>query len=333
MPEEILNIAGEEPVAATATQTQHDNTIHAQVGDVSDIVGPGASAEEFLDRYLQAPTELLIPWEDCHLPSGGIYYDWPDGICQVKAMGQTAEKILATQRLAASGQSIDYLFRECCRFPQGFDPSELLLGDRIFLLYYLRGITHGNLYEFAVICPNPECETTNTHTYDLNDLASTIVRADAGLGTEPFRVSLPYASEAAKRDMWVELRFLRAYDANEIIARRKTKKKVFARPGGVRNKTQGVDPREQQRQNLVLDTAIEDNLEKMIVSVLGVTDRLKIRQFVQKLHARDTATIREWIREHTPGIDNTVEVVCPDCGNDFTIELPITESFFRPAKR
>lgn len=347
--EEELNIAGSDPVKKPLDEPKEHkepkNRMEAHHSDFSSLVGPGASNEEFLDALLQVPSEKLIPWEECTLPSMGIYYDWPDGTCHVKPMGQTAEKILATQRLAASGQSIDYLFRECCRFPNNFDPSELLLGDRIFLLYFLRGITHGNMYEFAVTCPNPDCEAVNTHAYDLNDLASTVKQANSSLGLEPFKIILPYLTEATGRDVWVSVRFLRAYDANDITARRRAKKKTLARPGGIISKAKqraeeaadlrrsAVDPRNQQKQNVMLDSTLDDNLEKIIVNIMGVDDRLKIRNFVQKLHAQDTATIREWLRQYTPGIDNTVTIICPDCSNKFTVELPITENFFRPSQK
>lgn len=351
--EEELNISGSDPTPPPKKKEGGEkseepvNKIEAHHADLHDLVGPGASNEEFLDALLSTPTEQLIPWEECQLPSRGLFYGWQDGTCYVKPMGQTAEKILATQRLASSGQSIDYLFRECCKFPNNFDPNELLLGDRIFLLYFLRGITHGNMYEFAVTCPNNDCEAVNTHTYDLNDLAATIRSADPSLGGEPFRINLPYLSQTTGRDVWVSVRFLRAYDANDMIARRRTRKKTLARPGGVRSKVaarqraeeanelrrNAVDPRQQQRQNVMLDSALDDNMEKVIVDIMGVNDPLKIRTFVQKLHAQDTATIREWLRNHTPGIDNTVEIACPDCANEFTVELPITEGFFRPSKQ
>lgn len=313
------------------------NHMEQHVADLHGVAAPGDNVDEFLDKLLQTPTDQLIPWEDCYLPSRGLYYDgdWDNGLVKVKAMGQTAEKILATQRLAKSGQSIDYLFRECCQFPDGFDPINLLLGDRVFLLYFLRGITHGNIYEFAFTCPNEECQSVSTHAYDLNELADTITWADPALGNEPFRVELPYLSKATGRDVWVGVRYLRAYDANDLLAKRKAKEKMKVKPGNtVRTRNQGVAnfSRNQQASNQ-LDDALSDNLEKVIVSVMGSQDPFKIRQFVSQMHAQDTATVREWLRERTPGIDNTVIVGCPDCNADHTVELPITEAFFRPSKR
>ena len=316
------------------------NHMEQHVADLRGMVSPGDNADEFLDKILQTPPDQLIPWENCYLPSRGLYYDgdWDNGLVKVRAMGTTAEKILATQRLAKSGQSIDMLFTECCQFPDGFDPINLLLGDRVFLLYFIRGITHGNIYEFAFTCPNEECQKVSTHAYDLNELADTITWADQSLGNEPFRVNLPYLSKATGRDVWVGVRYLRAYDANDILARRKVKDKAKVRPGNsVRTRTRAgqraANLARSQVQSGELDEALTDNLEKVIVSVMGSDDPFKIRQFVSQMHAQDTATVREWLRERTPGIDNTVIVGCPECNADHTVELPITEAFFRPSKR
>jgi hypothetical protein len=315
----------------------HKNHIGSHVADLHNIVSPGDDSDQVLDKILQTPPEQLIPWEDCYLPSRGLYYDgdWDNGLVKVRPMGQVAEKILATERLAKSGQSIDYLFRECCQFPDGFDPVNLLLGDRVFLLYFLRGITHGNMYEFAFTCPNEECQTVSTHSYDLNELANTITWADPSLGNEPFRVDLPYLSSATGRSVWVGVRYLRAYDANDILAKRKFKDKARVKPGNtVRTRGRNVaNFNKNSQQNDQLNEALTDNLEKVIVSVMGSNDPFKIREFISRMHAKDTATVREWLRERTPGIDNTVIVGCPNCNAEFTVELPITEAFFRPSKQ
>jgi hypothetical protein len=338
--EESLSIDSNEPVGNVTSERSDDirNKIEKHVANLAGVSGPGDNTDEFLDKLLQIPHDQLIPWEDCYLPSKGLYYDgaWEGGIVKVRAMGQTAEKILATQRLAQSGQSIDYLFRECCRFPDGFDPVNLLLGDRVFLLYFIRGITHGNIYEFAFTCPNQECQSVSTHVYDLNELAGTVTWASEALGPEPFRINLPYLSEATKRDLWVSVRFLRTYDANDILARRRAKDKTRVRPGNsvrTRGRQRPMDIAQQRQQMQQLDDTISENLEKVIVDVMGSTDQLKIRQFVAQMHAQDTATVREWLRENTPGIDNSVIVGCPDCNTEHTVELPITEAFFRPSKR
>lgn len=306
------------------------NEIKANVADLTAAT-ESTSPEEFLRKLLSTPDDQLIPWEECVLPSRGMYYGWPDGTVYVKAMGQVAEKVLATQRLAQTGQSIDYLFKECVRFPAGFQPEDMLIGDRVFLLYFLRGITHGNLYEFALTCTNEDCSKTSTHTYDLNELASTIEWAKSDLGTEPFKVHLPYLSAATSKDVYVSVRFLRGSDANDILNRRKTRKKMFARPGGI--KTRGRNPFERRDTDIQsIDDSLSENLEKLMVNVMGIADPIMIRQFISKMHATDTATVREWLKDNTPGIDTTITINCPECSSEFTVELPITEGFFRPSK-
>lgn len=285
------------------------------------------TAADAFREYLAAPIESVIPWELTELPSKGMYYDWADGEIKVRAMSQKAEQVLATQRLAQTGQSIDYLFNECVQLPNNMDPSELLVGDRMYILYYIRGITHGNMYEFGVTCPNDDCGRVSQHTYDLNDLASTIKWADPSIGKEPFDIHLPRMSESVGLDSYAQIRFLRGYDTNEILAKKRAKRKMTE---GSRSRVYNTNYQKKTIDSI--DTSLSDNLAKLIVSVNGVNDQFAIGQFVNKMHAADIAEIREFLKQYTPGIDNTVTISCPECENDFNIQLPISDSFFRPVK-
>ena len=281
--------------------------------------------QDLLDMVLQMPVDTVLPWEEIVLPSQGLYYDGavPDGRVKVRPMGIEAEKVLATQRLAQSGKSIDWLFRKCVQFPdQKFDPVNLLVGDRVFLLYYLRGITHGNEYEFVVKCSNEECGRAGTHIYDLNLLRSTLISPDKALGVEPFKIVLPHLSKITDNEFWVKVKLMRGYDLMSILNQRKTDKKIMSmnRPMNAQNPES-------------IDNTLEDNLNLLIVEAMGSADRGKIHSLVSKMHSVDTATIREFLRKNSPGIDATVTVNCNDCGNEMKMELPITESFFRPTVR
>lgn len=291
------------------------------------LIVPDSDAE-VLDFILAKDEDELLPWEDVQLPSEGLYYDGkiPDGYISVRPMGIAAEKILATARLAQSGKSLDWLFRKCVRFSNEFDPLDLLAGDRIFLLYYLRGITHGNMYEFAATCPNVDCGVTNTHPYDLNDLIRTKIKPNRDIGEEPFKVILPHLSEVAGREVWVKIRLLRGYDLQDLIGGRTMRKKV---QGGARTRL----PREKvhTQPNESIDETLSKNLSMVITEAMGVQARQKIDALVNRMHSKDTATIREFLRENSPGIDTSIYVTCPDCGFEASMDLPITEGFFRPA--
>jgi hypothetical protein len=315
--------------------------------DLASIITPKMTNAEIVDAVLSAPAEKLIPWEDVELPSRGTYYNWTSGVISVRAWGIQVDKILATQRMTQSGQAIDYVLRECCKFPTGFDPTDLLVGDQIFLLYYLRGITHGHVYEFAA--RSPDTNKMNTYVFDMNELAQTITYADKSLGEEPFDVHLPVLSERLDRDFYVGVRFLRVRDTHQIarnqravqrhtgsqVARVKQKQQTKS----VAQKRREALGRQQQgagqasaatQQPIPVDDTLTRNLESLITHVMGVPDRLKIRQLVANLHASDSAVIRTWLADHSPGIDTSVELTDPETSEVFTVPLPITETFFRP---
>ena len=347
-PEEVP-LSGGTPKKPEKTQKPENDATDFEQSNVSEALAESIRGvtddAQIVDKIIQAPTEHILPWEDVELPSKGLYYDWPNGVIQVHPWGASVDKILATSRLAQTGQSINYLINSCCRFPGGFNPEDLLVGDQVFLLYYLRGITYGNIYEFIITCPNPQCQATSTHTADLNELAQTITWADESLGGEPFKVSLPFLSKTAGRDINVGIRFLRVRDSQIIARNRRTlsravggssRAKIVQRQRRKKEWVPGDPVGGQQEheetfsQDIPLDDTLTKNIEMVIVDVMGVQDRFKVRQFVEKLHSSDLATVREWLTDNTPGIMTQVEIGCPECGNEFRVMLPITEGFFRP---
>jgi hypothetical protein len=216
---------------------------------------------------------------------------------------------------------MDYIFKHCVRFPDPeFDPGELLAGDRVFLLYYLRGITHGNHYEFVTKCSNEECGGTFTDQYDLNDLAETI-KIPKIFEEEPFRVSLPFLSEKTGTDFYVGVKLLRGKDSQAAMNKQRAEK---------RSEVSSKNVKSRQARVITIDQAVEENLNLVIVSVMGDRDPLKLKQLISKMHAADTATVRQFLLDNSPGISTRVKITCPDCDNEMVTELPITESFFRP---
>lgn len=280
-------------------------------------IKPTTSAAELVDLIISKSTDELLPYEPCFLPSKGLYYEGkiPEGRIEVRPMSLVTEKILATARLAQSGESINQLYKKCVKFPDSsFDSQQLLVGDRTFLLFYLRGITHGNLYEFAVTCTNDSCKRISTHAYDLNDI--TIKHPDHQ--TEPVKVKLPYFSQLTSREIYVDVRFMRGADLQAMLKRRRNIERAI---NTIRND-----------QNSMIDSLIEDNINMVVMSVNGVVDRHKIEQFVAKLHATDTAAIRNFIDNESPGPQTNIQIRCPHCDEEMKIDLPITDTFFRPKK-
>ena len=299
-------------------------------------IKPGMTPEQMLDAVLSK--DEIIPWETCVLPSLGIYYKdkdgkslVPDGVVQIRAMGIYADKILATARFAKSGTSLDWLFRKCVKISGDLDPLDLLVGDRVFLLYYLRGITYGNDYDFFVTCSDPDCAKRSEQHYDLNDLVKTVIRPNSDIGDEPFKMILPYLSEYTGSEFWIKVRLVRGRDTQSMVMRRNVSN--LMRPRSARAKSEPEAQLSVSGVNESIDDTVSQNLNLVITEVMGSKDRGKIEKLVEKMHSRDTAEIREFLRKNSPGIDTQVVVTCKHCDAEMTLDLPITESFFRPAER
>ena len=293
-----------------------------------------SSPASLLDKVLSSDEGQLHPWADAVFPSKGAYYDdlIPGGVIRIKPMGLYADKVLSTQRLVRTGEALDHIFKKYVELPNDFNHLDLLTDDRVFLLYYLRGITHGNEYEFVVTCPH--CGGTAEQEYDFNDLWQTATGPNPELGPEPFKIVLPYLTETLGEDFWIKIRFLRGRDSMAMLG---ASNKNSGMPGRARNrKKKGRQEAFDEIKEFgnTLDETLEKNIDRIIVEVMGETSRSKIKQLVERLHSTDVATIMDFLRENSPGIDTMIEADCNNsmCGLTMTVPLPITESFFRPKR-
>lgn len=284
--------------------------------------------KDLLDFVIQQSPDQFLPWEKIILPSMGLYYDGkiPNGEVEVRPMGLTADKILATARLAQSGQSIDYMFKNCVKFSTSdFDPQDLIQNDRMFLLWYLRGITHGNTYEFMVTCSNDDCKAVSNHEYDLNNLSATIKMPI--YQSEPIKVVLPDITKRIGREFYAEVRYPRGRDTLVMQRNQEAKRRIV---GGVARNAKAGGSIQSVTQDTSLDTTVDEYLNMLIVKINGVSDRSKINAVIKMFTSGETALIRSVINDSQPGVDTTILIDCPTCHNEMKIQLPITESFFRP---
>lgn len=287
------------------------------------------TADKLFEEILK--TDDALPWCDAYLPSRGLFYGpdspipttpVPDGLVRVRPMGLDVEKLVATPRY--QGKFVDLMIDKCVKFPGDFNQLDLLVGDRLFLLFFIRGITYGNQYQFALKCPG--CNKTGIHDYDLNELAKTIKAADPSIVREPFKIILPYLSEKYGKEVWVKARFMRGRDNNAMQQRTAFRKKVMTiKPKLASDKT--VD----DEQVDMSDESIVEKFCLLITDILGITDPYKIKQFIEtKIHSRDAAVINIHLEEKCPSINAEIRVTCGHCGQEVDTTLPITAKFFRP---
>lgn len=257
------------------------------------------------------------------LPSLGKAYGdlLPDGEIEIFAMKTTEEKLFTGLTKAQDFENvIDTLIARCTSLPKELKPADLLTGDRVFLMMFMRAVSYGNYYGFQARCGMDSCHHKWDQTIDLTrDLE--IKELDACEPFEdPFEIELPDSNDRVK------LRLFRGRDERRVL-------------DYVDRQSRKVDIRKQG------DPAY---LYRLALHVVGVVSEDPKRTFggegtdpgetladalvwVEKLVAPDSSAIREELEARTPGIVLSVEYDCPRCGENQTMPLPVSASFFRTA--
>jgi hypothetical protein len=76
---------------------------------------------------------------------------------------------------------------------------------------------------------------------------------------------------------------------------------------------------------------ITTRLKKLIVSIDGKTDRAFINKFVDnELLSKDSMALRAYARSVSPELDMSFNFVCPSCGSQERMDVPMTVQFFWP---
>ena len=70
-------------------------------------------------------------------------------------------------------------------------------------------------------------------------------------------------------------------------------------------------------------------LEKMLVEVDGVRDRMTIAQFIQTMPIKDSQDIRKVVKNNTPALDLNVNQKTPS-GEEMKVSISLGVEFFRP---
>jgi len=80
---------------------------------------------------------------------------------------------------------------------------------------------------------------------------------------------------------------------------------------------------------MLIKPTITKRLEKMIISVDGEKDPMKISHFISTIPIRDSQSFRKYVTDNTPGLDKGVEITLPSEKKIQTFFNLDTE-FFRP---
>lgn len=247
------------------------------------------------------------PAEEVELPSHGyLYKDVSDdvdlverGIIKVRPMTLTEEKILATTRLVRTGQAIDLVFKNCIK--SNIDPKDLLSSDRLFLMFWLRGISYGHEYTFTLRCPSPACGRQFKYTVDISKQPVKEIAPDV---VEPIEVVLP------KTQAKIYYRLPRGRDEETV-------RKLEEKPSAFNE----IDNSTTERLKVLIDKIITPDGEEL--------PKQQWDAFLNSLIAYDSAYLREDMIAKDAGMEPIKNIVCPYCSETFEEDIPITMDFFR----
>ena len=240
-------------------------------------------------------------WESLDLPSKGRFYSSIGPTINIRPMTGEEEQILATPRWVKRGKAIDMIFQRCIK--ENVVTEELLSIDRTHLLIYLRGISYTPEYDVEIRCP--ACTTKFSTIINLNDLEVDFCPDD--FTTDSLEGVLPTSGFEYR------YRLATGQDEQEINAYRE------------RRIQQWGDQSEDD--TLLYRTAL------LLEEIEGVTSKRELTQLLKRLPINDVAEIRNVINDPPFGVDTAVPMLCPNCNEEFKIDLPLETNFFFPRKR
>ncbi len=248
-----------------------------------------------------------VPVEAIPLPSEGRVYPtssplYGQKLLEIRAMTAQEEDILSSPALIKQGTVITTLLKSCL-INKTIDVDEMLIGDRNAVMVGIRVTGYGPDYSASVTCPN--CTRKSTQSFNLANLGIKrleIEPVQEGQNVFPFK--LPVTGKT------VHFRFLSGRDEVERGVMLDRMNKLTGGAG--------------------IQKGVTSRLEYQIVSVDGVEDRNAIIQFISKMPALDSKSLRKHIADSEPGIDMSVIMSCPHCSHEGRVALPIGANFFWP---
>lgn len=244
------------------------------------------------------------------LPSHGLLYggmradsEVKKGIIKVRPLTLREEKILSTNRLVQQGKALDMILENCIK--SDVDPMALLSSDRLYILFYLRGMSYGLDYDFNVRCYR--CGTDFTQKVEINKLPVKEWENEED-ATEPWEMILPVTK------FKVISHYMRGYEENELVS-----------------STSEVRAFDQA------DEDVEITVKMLIDEVYDpdgnmLSDEEK-DEFIESMIAGDTSAWREEIAQRECGIKQLEKIMCPRCQSSLEFNVPLDRNFFRPQRR
>jgi hypothetical protein len=242
------------------------------------------------------PDEYKVPYDVIELPSQGLLYKNKKSSVKVEYLTAYDENILTSPNLLNSGKVLDVLIERKVK-DLGFDPKELVSGDRMAILLYLRTTGLGNEYEQFVFDSSGNMVSA---TIDLTEIKTKNLTVKPDENNE-FDFTLPISKSKVK------FRLLSQKDEDDI---EEIDKKLLEKNGNISTK------------NTL-------RLERSIMEIDGNRDKLKISHQLKKLKIMDVRKFNKYVADIEPGLDLNV-IARTQGGESVDTFLRIGRTFWNP---
>lgn len=233
-----------------------------------------------------------------HLYAGKISDpELAQGIIKIRQMTLKEEKILTTDRFVQDGRALDMILESCIKTP--VNPYDLLSSDRVYLLFYLRGMSYGLDYDFAVKCYH--CGFNFEQTVSINKLE---IAEWETIPEEPIILTLPMSK------FIVKAHFMRGHDEQKLTEKARE----------LRNINQS-DSTAGDSISLLIDEITTDEDE-----ILTPRDK---EDFINNMVAGDADYFRDQMNDRDCGLKPLKHIYCPKCQGELEFSVPLGRNFFR----
>jgi len=251
-----------------------------------------------MDNNTYRDDSLSIPYDVIELPSQGLLYQNKQSTVKIEYLTTMDESILSSPNLLENGLFVDTLLERKVKDSE-IHPKDMLMGDRMAILVFLRSTGYGPMYPINAFDPG----TAKYFEVDV-DLSALKIKK---LTVKPDKESLfDYILPGTKKKVKFKLLTGTEY------------KKIDERDESYQKRSEGG------HSNKVVYT-----LEEMIKSIDGETDAIKISSIIHRLPILDSRSFREYAASIEPGIDFNVTVRTPG-GVSVDTFLTISRQFFWP---
>jgi len=251
---------------------------------------------------------FTVPTEFVELPSRGLCYPedhplWEKDCLEIRYMTAKDEDILSSKVLLKKGLAIDRFLNNVI-IEKSINVDSMSVADKNAILVAARITGYGTEYKTKVICPH--CLMRTEYEFDLSV-------ADIDHGGEPGEFDI----EEGEKGVF-------------FITAPKTGAKIECRPMFGRDEKQIIAVADRRKKNKLPENSATTQLQFIISSVNGSTNKGDIKSFIDVLPAMDSRYIRKAYDQFSPSVELKQDFDCPECDTRTVLEVPFTSDFLWP---